>query len=63
MKLVRLIKICSNEAYNEVRIGKYLSDAFSTPNGLKQYALSSLTFSFVLEYAIRKGVENQGGNE
>jgi hypothetical protein len=62
MKLVRLIKICSNEAYNEVRIGKYLS-AFPTPNGLKQDALSSLTFSFVLEYAIRKGVENQGGNE
>jgi hypothetical protein len=26
MKLVRLIKMCLNETYNKVRIGKHLSD-------------------------------------
>jgi hypothetical protein len=36
MNLVRLIKICLNETYNKVRIGKYLSDSFAIQNGLKQ---------------------------
>jgi hypothetical protein len=36
MKLVRLIKMCLNETYNEVRIGKHLSDSFPSQNGLKQ---------------------------
>jgi hypothetical protein len=30
MKLVRMIKVCSNEAYNKVCIGKHLSDDFLT---------------------------------
>jgi hypothetical protein len=35
-KLVRLIKLCLNETYSKVRIGKLLSDKFPTQNGLKQ---------------------------
>jgi hypothetical protein len=43
MKLVRVIKMCLNETYSEVHIGKHLSDSFSIQNGLKQgHALSPL---------------------
>jgi hypothetical protein len=34
MKLVRLIRMCLNETYSEVRIGKHLSDSFLIQNGL-----------------------------
>jgi hypothetical protein len=36
MKLVRLIKMCVNETFNRVYVGKNLSDTFSTKSGLKQ---------------------------
>jgi hypothetical protein len=36
IKLVRLIKMYLNEAYNKVRIHNHLSDAFPIQNGLKQ---------------------------
>jgi hypothetical protein len=35
-KLVRLIKMCLNETYSRVCIGKNLCDRFLTQNGLKQ---------------------------
>jgi hypothetical protein len=35
-KLVRLIKMCLNETYSKVRIGKHFSDSFPIQNGLKQ---------------------------
>jgi hypothetical protein len=54
MKLVWLVKICLNETYNNVRIGKHLSDSFPIQYCLKGDALSTLLFNFALEYAIRK---------
>jgi hypothetical protein len=64
MKLVRLIKMCLNEAYSKVHIGKHLSDSFPIQNGLKQGdALSPLFFNFSLDYAIRKVQDTQVGLE
>jgi hypothetical protein len=55
MKLVRLIKMCLNETYSRVRVGKNLSDMFSIRNDLKQgEAEWPLLYNFALEYAIRR---------
>jgi hypothetical protein len=62
MKLVRLIKVCLNEIYSKVRIGKCLCSSFPIQNGLKQRnMLSPLFFNFALEYAIGKVQEIQVG--
>jgi hypothetical protein len=52
---IKLTKMCLNETYSRVRIGKYLSDMFPIENGLKQGdALSLLLFNIALQYAIRR---------
>jgi hypothetical protein len=62
IKLVRLTKMCLNETYSKVRIGKHLSESFRIQNGLRQGdALSSLLFNFGLQYAIGNIQENQVG--
>jgi hypothetical protein len=48
MNIVRLIKMCFNETYGKVRIGKYLSDNFPIQNGLKKEMLYCHCFSTLL---------------
>ena len=61
-KLVRLIKLCLNEMYSRVRVGKYLSDMFHIKNGLKEGdALTQLLFNFYLDYTMRRVQVNQDG--
>jgi hypothetical protein len=62
VKLVRLIKMCFNETYSKICIGKHLSESFPIQNCLKQGdALSPLLLNFALERAIRKVQETQVG--
>jgi hypothetical protein len=62
MKLAKLIKMCLNETYKRVRVGKHLSDMFPIKSDLKQRnALSPLPLNFALEYAIRRVQTIQDG--
>jgi len=62
MKLVRLIKMCLNETYSRVLVGKHQSDMFPFTNGLKQAdALTPLLFNFALQHAFRTVQVNQHG--
>jgi hypothetical protein len=62
MKLVSLKILCPTETYSRVRVGKNLSDIFTSRNDLKQGdALSLLLFNFLLEYAIWRVQVNQNG--
>jgi hypothetical protein len=46
--LIRLIKMCQNETYSRVRVGKHLSEVIPIKNGLKQGNVASpLLFKFV----------------
>jgi hypothetical protein len=54
IKLVGLIKMCVNETYSRVWVGKSLSNMFPIRNGLKQGDdLTPLLFNFALVYALR----------
>ena len=63
LKSVRLTKMCLNETYSRVRVGKHLFDRFPSKNGLKQGdALSPLLFNF--SYNMPVGNSGKpGGNE
>ena len=54
-KMLRLTKMCLNETYSRVRVGKHLPDMFPIMTGLKQGdALWPFLFKFPLEYVIRR---------
>jgi len=60
IKLVRLIKMCLNETYSTVQVGKHLSDMLPVRDGLKQGdVLSPLLFNLL--YSMPLGRFRQTG--
>ena len=60
MKLVRLIKMCLNEANSIVRVGKHLFCLFPIENGLnKKLLYRDCFFNFSLGYVITGVQANQ----
>jgi hypothetical protein len=55
MKLVRLTKMCLNETYHKVHIGKHFSDSSLIQNGLKKGdALSPLLSTLLWKMQLRR---------
>jgi hypothetical protein len=53
VKIIRLIKMCLNETYCRVQLGKYLFGTLAIINALmKEDALIPLRFNFALESVI-----------
>ena len=44
MKLVRLIRMCLNETYRRVQVGKHLCDTFSVTNVKKRRRFNAIAF-------------------
>jgi len=62
MKLVRLMKMCLNETYSTVQLGKNFSDMFPIRKGMKEGdVLSVFLFNLALDYTTRRVQVNQGG--
>ena len=61
MSLVRLIKICRNENYSRVSVGKHMYEMLYILGGMKQDAFSPIFVNFAVEYAISRDQINQDG--
>ena len=62
IKLVSLRKMCLNETYSIIWVGKHLTDMLTIRSGLKQWdAFSPLFFNIVLEYVTKSIKVNQDG--
>jgi hypothetical protein len=59
LNLVRLIKMCLNEAYSKYRIGKILSDAFSMQNNETRRFFSVIAVQVYFIICHQKAQENQ----
>jgi hypothetical protein len=64
LKLVRLIKMCLNETYGKVRIGKHLSDNFSYPEWSKtRRCFIATAFQLCAGVRHKEGPGKPGGSE
>jgi hypothetical protein len=63
MKQVTLIKMCLNETYSKVRIGKHLSDNFSIQNGVKKRCFIATVFLFCFRLCQEEGIVKPGETE
>ena len=61
MSLVRLIKMCQNENYSRVSVGKHMYEMIYILGGMKQDAFSPLFVKYAVEYAISRDKVNQDG--